>query len=112
MAEQEGEPVIDPTFPVMQVGVTYAAGLNPHDRLARTRVWDQDCRHFDRCPFFAGDDALNRLNHLVLPFVTRERRLSWSMINVRGPDLVLENAASVAKTPMRQGADTRRRLTR
>ena len=55
--EQEGEVVVDPALPVVQVGVADAAGLHPDDRLARPRIGDHDGHQRDGLAFGHGHDT-------------------------------------------------------
>ena len=59
VAKEEREVLTDASLAVVQVGMTYAAGLNPNDSLAWARVGNDDRREFDRCAGAPSYDALN-----------------------------------------------------
>jgi hypothetical protein len=63
VTEQERELVVDPTLPVVQVGVADPAGVDRHDRLTRAGVGHDDVDELDVGPLAAGDDSLDGLGH-------------------------------------------------
>jgi hypothetical protein len=65
VAEQERELVVDPAFPVVQVGVADPAGLDLDDGLAGTRIGDDDRLDRDRRALRQRDDPANLLRHGV-----------------------------------------------
>lgn len=69
VAEQEGELVVDRALLVVEIGVTDAAGLDLHDRLAGAGVGDHDGLHAYRFVPARGDDPLDVLRHRELPFL-------------------------------------------
>src|SRR5205085_4323814 len=56
VAEEEGEVVVDPAFPVVEVGVADAARLHPDDGLTWARVGHDDGLHAHRLALAPGDD--------------------------------------------------------
>ena len=64
---RNGKSSLMPALAVVQVGVAHPAGLDAHERLARTRVRDQDRRQLDGRPLRPGDDASYLVNHPGLP---------------------------------------------
>src|SRR4051812_19570190 len=65
VAEEEREVVVDAALAVMQVGVTHAACLHPHPRLARTGVRYVDVHELNRGALRSSDDALHALCHMT-----------------------------------------------
>ena len=63
VAEEEREVIVDAALAVMQVGVTHAACLHPHPRLARTGVRYVDVHELNRGALRSSDDALHALCH-------------------------------------------------
>jgi hypothetical protein len=63
VAEEEREVVVDAALAVVQVGVAHPARLDADDRLARTRVGDDDVDELDVGTLGAGDDSLDGLRH-------------------------------------------------
>ena len=59
MAEEKGKLIVDPTFAVVQIRMANAAGLDPHQGFAGTRVRDVDLDNLDRSAFFAGDHCFD-----------------------------------------------------
>ena len=60
--EQEREVVVDAALAVMQVGVAHAARLHLDQRLARTRIRNEDRCELDWRAFGAGDDAFDLMH--------------------------------------------------
>ena len=82
--------VTDATFPIMQVGVADAAGLDGDERLARTRVRNHDGDDFDGCVLGFRDDAIDVGCHASLyqrspaGVTSRNRSRSGPARNVSG----------------------------
>ncbi len=66
MAEEEGELVVDPALPVVEVGVAHAAGLHPHHGFTGTGVGDDDGGQRDRLPLGQRYDTTDLTCHRSL----------------------------------------------
>src|SRR5215469_3967906 len=74
--QQVREVVTNAAIAVMQVGVTYAAGLDNHQRLAGPRIGNDHRGGAHRCALAAGDDALDLVCHAAAP-LSRDQDRSW-----------------------------------
>ena len=63
VAQQEGEVVVDPALPVVQVGMAHPAGLDPHHGLSRPRVRHHDRLQRDRLALGPGHHSAHVLCH-------------------------------------------------
>ena len=73
VAEEEGEVVVDAPLAVVEVGVTDPARLDPHDRLTRTGVGDEDGLERDRLALGPCHHAAHFVCHAVSPSSGRGR---------------------------------------
>ena len=63
VAQQERKLVVDPALAVVEVGVADPAGLDLHDRLARSGIGNDDCFDGDRFALRSGNNSTYFLCH-------------------------------------------------